>query len=198
MRRLLPVLFALCAVAAFAEEGFRPLFNGKNLDGWDGDPRLWSVRDGIIVGSTEGVKLEHNEFLISKQSFGNFVLRAEVKLRNHNSGIQFRSEALPEWVVRGYQADMAQDNYWGCIYDEKGTRGILVNGWAKAKTVVKLKDWNDYEISADGDHIQLRLNGVETADLHDSAKLNGILALQLHAGPPMQAYFRNIRIKELR
>ncbi len=161
------LLLLLSSLAAFAEEGFRPLFNGRNLDGWDGDPRLWSVRDGMIVGSTEHAKLTHNEFLISKQSFGNFVLRAECKLRNHNSGIQFRSEALPEWVVRGYQADMAQDNYWGCIYQEKGTRGILVNGWEKAKSVVHLKDWNDYEISCDGDHIQLRLNGVQTADLHD-------------------------------
>jgi hypothetical protein len=132
---LLLLLSLLFSVAAFAEEGFRPLFNGKNLDGWDGDPRLWSVRDGMIVGSTENAKLTHNEFLISKQSFGNFVLRAECKLRNHNSGIQFRSEALPEWVVRGYQADMAQDNYWGCIYEEKGTRGILVNGWGKAPVV---------------------------------------------------------------
>jgi len=192
------LLLLLSSFAAFAEEGFQPLFTGKNLDGWDGDPRLWSVRDGMIVGSTENAKLTHNEFLISKQSFGNIVLRAECKLRNHNSGIQFRSEALPEWVVRGYQADMAQDNYWGCIYEEKGTRGILVNGWEKAKPVVHLKDWNDYEISCDGDHIQLKLNGVQTADLHDSAKLNGILALQLHAGPPMEAYFRNIRIKELK
>jgi len=188
----------LSSLTAFAEEGFRPLFNGKNLDGWDGDPRLWSVRDGMIVGSTENAKLTHNEFLVSKQSFGNFVLRVECRLRNHNSGIQFRSEALPEWVVRGYQADMAQDNYWGCIYEEKGTRGILVNGWEKAKPVVHLADWNDYEISCDGDHIQLRLNGVQTADLHDSAKLSGILALQLHAGPPMEAYFRNIRVRELK
>ena len=71
-----------------------PLFNGKNLDGWDGDPRLWSVKDGIIVGSTEGVPLEHNEFLISKKKYSNFILRADMKLRNHNSGIQFRSKAL--------------------------------------------------------------------------------------------------------
>ena len=55
MKRLLAAWFALWAVAAFAEEGFRPLFNGKNLDGWDGDPRLWSVGDGMIVGSTERV-----------------------------------------------------------------------------------------------------------------------------------------------
>ena len=196
--RKLALLLLLSSTAAIAQEGFRPLFNSKNLDGWDGDPRLWSVRDGMIVGSTEGVKLTHNEFLITRQSFGNFVLRAECKLRNHNSGIQFRSEALPEWVVRGYQADMAEDNYWGNIYEEKGTRGTMVDGWPKAKTVVHLKDWNDYEISCSGDHIQLKLNGVETADVHDSARLSGIIALQLHAGPPMEAYFRNIRIKELK
>jgi hypothetical protein len=191
-------LLLFWSLAAFAEDGFRPLFNGRNLDGWDGDPRLWSVRGGVIVGSTDGASITHNSFLISKQSFGNFILRAECKLRNHNSGIQFRSEALPEWVVRGYQADMAPDNYWGNIYEEKGTRGTMVDGWPKAKTVVRLKDWNEYEISCDGDHIELKLNGLKTADLHDSAKLSGIIALQLHAGPPMEAEFRNIRIKELK
>ena len=177
-------LLALWSLAAFAEEGFQPIFNGKNLDGWDGDPRLWSARDGMIVGSTEGTKLVHNSFLITRKSYGNFILRSEVKLRNHNSGIQFRSEALPDWIVRGYQADMAGDNYWGCIYEERGTRGMLVNGWEKAKTVVHLKDWNDYEIDCDGDHIQLKLNGVQTADLHDSASLNGIIALHLFADHP--------------
>jgi len=100
--------------------------------------------------------------------------------------------------VSGYQADMAEDNYWGCIYEERGKRGLLVNGWEKAKPIVKLKDWNSYEIRAEGDHIQLKLNGVETADLHDTASLNGILALQLHAGPPMEAYFKNIRIQVLK
>ncbi|MGI8991432.1 MAG: 3-keto-disaccharide hydrolase [Bryobacteraceae bacterium] len=200
--RLLFLCLFLCStafsIAAFAEEGFKPLFNGKNLDGWDGDPRLWSVRDGMIVGSTEGVPLQHNEFLIAKGDYANFILRVEMKLRNHNSGIQFRSEALPDWVVQGYQADAAADNYWGNIYDEKGTRGTMVDGWPKAKTVVKLKDWNEYEITCDGDRIRLKLNGLETADLHDSKKLDGAIALQLHAGPPMEAYFRNIRIKILK
>ncbi len=196
MRKLIFLL--MCCGVLLAQDGFKPLFNGKNLDGWDGDPRLWKVRDGAIVGSTEGVSLTGNSFLITKQSFANFVLRAEVKLRNHNSGIQFRSEALPNWVVKGYQADMAENNYWGCIYDEKGKRGILVDGWkGKAETVVKLKDWNEYEISCDSDHIQVKLNGLLTADLHDSAQLDGIIALQLHAGPPMEASFRNIQIKIL-
>jgi len=122
-----------------------------------------------------------------------------MKLRNHNSGIQFRSEALPNWVVRGYQADAAENNYWGSIYEEKGTRGILVNGWkGKAEKVVRPNDWNEYEILCQGDHIQLKLNGLVTADLHDSARREGIIALQLHRGPPMEVYFRNIRIKVLK
>jgi hypothetical protein len=196
--RKVAALLVFWSFAAFAEDGFRPLFNGRNLDGWDGDPRLWSVRGGVIVGSTDGARITHNSFLISRQPFGNFILRAECKLRNHISGIQFRSEALPDWVVRGYQADMAADNYWGNIYEEKGTRDTMVDGWAKAKTVVHLKDWNEYEISCEGDHIQLKLNGLQTADLHDSARLSGIIALQLHAGPLMEAEFRNIRIKELK
>ena len=189
--------FVFFAASAFAADGFTPLFNGKDLDGWDGDPRLWKAQGGAIIGSTEGVPLTGNSFLITRKSYANFILRAQVKLRNHNSGIQFRSEALPNWVVKGYQADMAENNYWGSIYEEKGTRGIMVNGWSKAQTVVKLKDWNDVEVTCDGDHIEIRVNGLLTADLHDSVKLDGIIALQLHAGPPMQVEFRNIEIKIL-
>src|SRR5438876_12077194 len=96
---LILVSTLLCAAAQ--ELGFVPIFDGKTLNGWDGDPRLWSVRDGIIVGSTEGVTLDANSFLITKRDYLDFTLRAEVKLRNHNSGIQLRSEALPNWVVRG-------------------------------------------------------------------------------------------------
>ena len=195
MKRLLWLL--ALAAAAFGQDGFQPIFNGKNLDGWDGDPRMWSVRDGMIVGATEGVAMNDNSFLISKQQYRNFILRAEMKLRNHNSGIQFRSERMPNWVVRGYQADAAQDNYWGNIYEEKG-RGTLVDGWkGKGEKAVKLGDWNDYEILCDGDHIKVTLNGTVTADLHDSARLEGIIAFQLHRGPPMEVYFRNVRIKVL-
>ena len=193
------LLFAAFAAAAFAADGFVPLFNGKNLDGWDGDPRLWKVKDGMIVGSTEGNPLEHNEFLISKKEYSNFILRADMKLRNHNSGIQFRSKALPEWVVTGYQADAAEDNYWGCLYEEKGKRGIMVNSFKDiGSKVVKLKDWNTYEILCDGDHIQIKLNGTVTADIHDSLSLSGVIAFQVHKGPPMEAYFRNIEIKVLK
>ena len=197
MNRLL-----LCAVfswVAFAQDGFSPLFNGRDLDGWEGEPRLWKVKDGVIEGSTEGVVLDQNSFLITKRTFSDFILRAEMKLRNHNSGIQFRSRRLPDFAVAGYQMDAGESNYWGNIYDERGKRGIMVDTFKeKGSTVLKQGDWNDVEILCEGDHIQIRLNGLVTADIRDSASLNGVIALQLHRGPPMQVWFRNIRIKELK
>lgn len=196
MRSLFLVL--LLSLSLQAEDGFQSLFNGKNLDGWDGDPRLWRVENGQIIGSTDGIELKDNSFLLYKDPFANFILRVKMKLRNHNSGIQFRSEALPNWVVRGYQADAAEGNWWGGVYEEKGSRGVMVNGWkGKAEKVVKRGDWNEYEILADGDRIQLKLNGMVTSELRDSAKLKGIIALQLHKGPGMEVRFRDIRIKEL-
>ena len=192
--------FILLTLPVLAQDGFRPLFDGKTLNGWEGDTRLWSVRDGAIVGSTDNTKITHNTFLIYRASpFKDFVLKAEAKLRNHNSGIQFRSEALDEFVMRGYQADMAEGNWWGSIYEEKGTRGVLVNGWKdKAEKVVKADGWNTMEVSAIGDHLQIWINGLLTADLHDTVRTEGLLGLQLHAGPPMQVMFRNIRIKEVK
>jgi hypothetical protein len=180
------------------ETGFQPLFDGKTLNGWDGDPRLWKVQDGVIVGSTEGNPLKDNTFLVSKRAFGNFALRAQVKLRNHNSGIQFRSEIVHDWTLKGLQADMAEGNWWGSLYDEKGKRGVIANGWkGKAETVVHPTDWNDYEVLADGDHIVLKVNGLVTVDTHADSAPSGVLGLQLHMGPAMEVEFRNIRIKEL-
>ncbi len=198
-------LLLVCSISSLAQmspeerkEGFQPLFNGRNLDGWDGDPRIWTVRDGVLVGSTEGVTLKQNSFLITRKPYANFVLRTQVKIRNGNTGIQFRSEALPDWVVGGLQADMADNNYWGNIYDERGKRGTVVDGWkGKAEKVVRLKDWNDYEIACNGELIQLRVNGLQTAELRDSARMEGVIALQVHRGPPMEVSFRNLRIRVL-
>ncbi len=142
-----------CLPGAAQEPGFHPLFDGKTLQGWSGDSRLWKVEDGLLAGTTEGVPpIEKNTFLIHKtREFGDFILRFDVKLRNGNSGVQFRSEELPDFVVKGLQADMAENNWWGSIYDERGTRGVMVNGWkGKAETVVKPNDWNEVELSDKG------------------------------------------------
>jgi hypothetical protein len=189
------------------KDGFTLLFNGKNLDGWEGDPVRWSVQNGLIVGSSDGHPFKVNTFLIHKGTFSNFILKGDIKLRNHNSGIQFRSEQLPGdgWMVRGYQADASevddQKSAWGNLYEER-LRGRNVmkttdEGWRIAKPLVHHGDWNTYEILADGDHIRLTFNGTVTIDTHDSAASTGIIALQLHAGPEMRVEFRNLKIKKL-
>jgi hypothetical protein len=189
------------------KEGFKLLFNGKNLDGWDGDPVRWSVQNGVIVGSSDGHPFKVNTFLIYKGTYKNFILKGDIKLRNHNSGIQFRSEQLPGdgWMVRGYQADASEvgdeKSAWGNLYEERlrGRNAMKTpdQGWIIAKTLVHHNDWNSYEILADGDHIRLKFNGVVTIDMHDSAASSGIIALQLHAGPEMRVEFRNLKMKVL-
>lgn len=177
-----------------------PLFNGKNLDGWQGDSELWKVVDGVIVGSTDNKELKHNSFLSTTKPYKNFVLKAKFKLRNHNSGIQFRSEQLDDHIVKGYQADIADNQFMGILYEERG-RGILAN--VKPDEVgahVKKDDWNEYVITADGPHIKQQLNGFTTVDYRekseDGAK-EGIIALQIHTGPKMQIEFKDIEIMEL-
>jgi 3-keto-disaccharide hydrolase len=189
------------------KEGYKLLFNGKNLDGWEGDPVRWTVSNGEIIGSSDGHPFKVNTFLIHKGTFKNFILKGDIKLRNHNSGIQFRSEQLPGegWMVRGYQADASevddQKSAWGNLYEERlrGRNAMKTpdEGWKIAKSLVHHGDWNTYEILADGDHIRLTFNGVVTIDMHDKASASGIIALQLHAGPEMRVEFRNLKIKEL-
>ena len=187
------------------KEGFRLLFNGENLDGWHGDTGLWSVKNGVIVGSTDNHKLEHNSFLISNGKYSNFILRVDIKLRNHNSGVQFRSQELPDFVCTGYQADASEageHSAWGNFYEEKGRgRGVMKNpdeGWMIGKTAYKKGDWNTIEVDARGPVMRIKVNGVETVSVTDDKSASGVIAFQAHMGVPMQVELRNIRIKELR
>jgi len=212
------IFFALACAAAAAghnqltpqekKEGYTLLFNGKNLDGWDGDPVRWSVQDGAIVGSSDGHPFKVNTFLIyRRRNFSDFILKASIKLRNHNSGIQFRSQELPGpgWMVKGLQADASEagdeKSAWGNFYEERGrSRNMMKTpdeGWLKAKPVLRKQDWNDYEIMADGPHIRLTFNGVVTIDTQETQSKDGILALQLHAGEEMRVEFRDMKIKVL-
>lgn len=209
MKRLLLVatwgLFVLATAevgqAQEQEKGFRPLFDGKTLDGFVGDPELWRVEDGQIVGSTDGKKLKHNSFLATRRKFRNFVLKVKFKLRNHNSGIQFRSQLLKDYIVRGYQADIAENRYLGILYEERG-RGILADVDPKeVRKHYKPGQWNEYTIVANGPHIKLMLNGYTTVDYYEKdpkrGAKEGIIAFQLHTGPAMEIRFKDIRIKEL-
>jgi hypothetical protein len=215
-----------------AEQGFIRIFNGKDLSGWDGNPKLWSVKDGAITGQTTAeVPAKGNTFLIwTNGTVADFELRCSFKLvpgDAHgfaNSGIQYRSKVLDpaNWVVGGYQADMeAGPTYTGILYEERMTRGIMAQRgqkvmWnkdgdkqvvgslgdaAEIGAAIKRGDWNDYVIISQGNHLQHFINGKQTVDVVDECEAkraaSGVLALQLHAGWPMTAQFKNIRIKNL-
>jgi len=177
---------------------FQSLFNGKDLSGWvtPEDKSLFTVEDGEIVGRTKG-DLKKNEFLATEKKYGDFVLKAKVKFRNGNSGIQFRSKRTSEGVVSGPQADVAE-GYWGLLYEERG-RGILERyPEEKAKELVKDNDWNEFVITAKGDHVTIDLNGTRVIDRTDSKfDKEGIIALQVHVGPAMEVRYKDIALQEL-
>ena len=198
------ILLSSCQQESGPEPEFVSLFNGRDLSGWLGDPRLWTVVDGVIVGSTEQVKFTHNSFLSTRTSYSDFVLRASVRLLNGNSGIQFRGEQFPDYVVKGYQADVAVEKYFGMLYDEGG-RGIM-EYWkrmtpqeqADINSAARLDDWNLYEIHCQGNLIKMILNGQVVCEIEDpEGASEGIIALQLHRGDPMQVMFKDIEVKDL-
>ena len=183
------------------EKGFQSIFNGKDLKGWEGDLKLWKVRDKMIVGDSPGIK--KNQFLATEKQYADFELRLEFRMHGGkgNSGIQFRSKRLPDSsAVEGYQADLGQ-KYWGCLYDEHRRRKILAQAPEKLFDVLKKDGWNEYVIRAEGDRVILKINGFKTVDYRepdDKIARRGIIALQIHSGPAMRMDFRNIRIKTLK
>jgi len=187
------------SVPSTTNDDFVSLFDGKSLKGWHGDKRLWKVQDGVIVGTSDG-SLKSNTFLISDHSYENFVLKISFQLEGNNSGVQFRSSELDDYGVRGYQADIAPE-YWGLLYEEKG-RGILQKPQTAVlrQALVKPEGWNDYVITAHGNHIEMKLNGttvVRYEEKQSDIPSKGILAMQLHTGDAMKARFKNIQIKKL-
>lgn len=179
--------------------GFRPLFDGRDLAGWEGDSSLWFAREGMIVGTSPG--LDHNEFLATEDRFTDFVFKCSFRLLEGqgNSGIQFRSERLPDNEMIGYQADIG-DNYWGSLYDESRRKQVLVPATDRARAVVRPEGWNQYVIRAMGNQIRLTLNGVPSVDYTESEadiSNTGRLAVQLHSGSPMEIQFRDLLIQPL-
>lgn len=116
------------ATAQEAENGFRPLFNGTDLTGWLGDDRFWSVEDGAIVGqTTKDNPTDKNTFLVyTGDTVDDFELRFSYRVKGGNSGIQYRSELLSRWVVKGLQADFedtmheGNDKFSGMFFEENG------------------------------------------------------------------------------
>jgi type 1 glutamine amidotransferase len=211
----------LGAAAAADDAAFVPIFNGSSLEGWEGKPEFWRVEDGAIVGETTAENpTKGNSFLIWRAGeVDDFELELQYRLRNHNSGIQYRSRDLGNFVVGGYQGDIHEGKYTGILYEEKGSRGIMTNRGERTtfaadgtKQVgepigdagellkrVRPGDWNEFRIVAKGPRLQHFVNGQLMSETIDEAKgkraEQGVLALQVHAGPPMKVEFKNIRLK---
>jgi uncharacterized protein (TIGR03067 family) len=229
------LLATLCLSAGFStllaaqEAGFTSLFNGRDLTGWDGNPKLWSVQDGVITGRTTAADpIKVNTFLIYKDAtFDDFELRFSYRLVGGNSGVQYRSKVIDpaQWRVGGYQADFeAGKTFSGILYDEGGVAGgrqiMAARGekvvWTKdcqkqvvgslgnsdeIQAKIKSEDWNDYVVIARGNHLVHQINSVTTVEVTDDCESkrlrSGVLAFQLHVGPPMTLQLKNVRIKRL-
>ena len=217
-------------------EGWVSIFNGRDLSGWDGDPRLWSVKDGVIHGETTPENpIRSNSFIVWRGGeLKDFELKIKFRLLNGNSGIQYRSKEVDKWVISGYQAEVINNpEMAGFLYHEKG-RGWLVNvgdlmvidangkkevigNVSDANELIKVgfykeKDWNEYHIIAQGNHLKHYLNGYQTMELIDNDRVTdpanpkdrrgaarqGLLALQIHTGPPMVVEFKDIRVRHLK
>jgi putative heme-binding domain-containing protein len=221
MRCVFAAMVVVASSSFAVGQEIRELFDGRTLAGWDGDERHWRVEDGVIVGrSTAEQPLERSTWLIWRGGeVADFELEFDFKLVGGNSGLQFRSRDLGEHRVAGYQADLEDGPNWtGCLYEQEG-RGVMArrgetlrfetNG---ARTVlaatdgtkllehVRAREWNTYRVVARGPSIELALNGVSMTKVTDldgaRAATRGILAFQLHQGPPMEVSLRNVRLRE--
>jgi hypothetical protein len=224
------IALLLCAAACFspafcaadaASSGWRSLFNGKDLSGWDGNPELWSVKDGLIVGQTTSPKqLTYNQFLIWRGgTLKDFELRATIRQKGNNSGIQYRSVELKNvgrWSMGGYQCDIhPAPAFSAMLYHERGRGIVAQNGQSvivdekgqkflvrqRAPKAVDISQWHEYTIVARGNKLVHKLDGDVVMELtdHEVAKrsLEGLLAIQIHGGPAMLVEIKDVQLKEL-
>ncbi|MCI0388532.1 MAG: DUF1080 domain-containing protein [Acidobacteria bacterium] len=213
------------ALALDDHTGYEAIFDGKTLNGWDGDAAFWRVENGIIIGESTAEKpLKVNTFLIWRGGQPkDFELKVEYRISSTNSGIQYRSVELPDvgkWVLKGYQADIDfQNTFTGQLYEERGRGFLALRGQMthlqegkkrmianlrsgdELKGLIKLNDWNQFHIIARGNVLTHVLNGsLMAAVIDDDAQnraMGGLLGFQMHVGPPMKVEYRNIWLKKL-
>jgi len=183
------------------------LFDGYTFNGWEGDTlNTWRIEDNMIIGGSLIKNVPENNFLCTRRSYSNFILKFKIKLVGHdgfiNAGLQFRSVRAtnPSNEMIGYQADWGKD-YWASLYDESRRNKTLASpDSAKVLTWIKQNDWNDYVILAKNNRIRLFINGHKSVDYLESdpsIPLSGLIGLQIHGGGKAEVYFKELYMKEL-
>ncbi|MDZ4709206.1 MAG: DUF1080 domain-containing protein [Saprospiraceae bacterium] len=204
---LLFILLVLICCTTGKEPGYISLFDGHTFTGWQGDTlKTWRIIDNALAGGSLSDTVPHNDFLCTTQSFGNFILKLKFKLEGTvgfiNAGVQIRSQRAtdPSYEMIGYQADMGE-NYYGALYDESRRNKVLAGpDSATSASIVKLGDWNEYEIRAEGQRIQLFLNGRQTVDYTEpdlTLPKDGLIGLQIHGGGKAQVSYKDILIRTI-
>lgn len=209
MKTVLAVLvIAFASNLATSTAAPLPLFDGKTFAGWQGDTnKTWRIEAGAFVGGSLQATVPHNEFMCTERLYTNFVLRLKFRLVGTegfiNGGVQVRSRHVknPSYELSGYQADMGDPEWWGCLYDESRRNKVLVkSNLAEVNKVLKRGEWNDYEIRCEGKRIRITLNGYQTVDyteMDEQIEQFGIIGVQIHGGAKAEASYKDLTIEEL-
>lgn len=193
-----------------AEQGFTQIFDGQTFKGWEGNLEYFRIADGAVVAGRLDKKIPNNEFLVTKREYKDFELRFEAKLvgKGNNAGVQFWSQRIPDHhEMIGYQCDIggwSKGSIWGFLYDESRRRKMLAElpQDVLAKHVNPKGEWNKMRVRAECSRIQIWLNGFKTVDYTEPQPAgeiprDGRFGLQIHSGPPLECWYRNIWVKEL-
>jgi hypothetical protein len=188
------------------------LFDGKSLEGWTirkGEEKWWRVADGVIEGGSLEEKVPHNTFITRAKSYQNFELTLKIRLISgegegfKNSGVQIRSQRVPDHhEMKGYQVD-AGVGWWGKLYDESRRNKVIaepVDAEAVAKAVHDWDEWNEYRILCQGPNIRTWVNGVPAIDYSEEdpkIPLDGLIGVQAHGGGKFVVQFKELAIREL-
>ena len=201
--RLLSALFlGLSLVASAAPVS---LFDGKTLDGWEGDPAWWRVEAGEIRGGSTTQNVPRNFFLATNKSYQNFELRVKLRLTGTgfvNSGVQIRSVRVPNNTeMSGYQVDFGP-GWYGKLYDESRRNKVIADSTdpKAVQAAIKEGDWNEYRIRAEGRHLRTWINGVPALDYTEAdanIATDGRIGLQIHSGGKAVIQAKDIEIEEL-
>lgn len=196
-------------IAAYgAEPRSRALFDGRTFAGWEGDTKsTWRIEEGTLTAGSQDAVTPRNEFLSTTKTYENFDLRLKFRIvgdKHVNAGVQFRTQRIPNHhEVSGYQADIGP-GYYGALYDESRRNRLLATPdpaiVEQALAAVGADGWHDYRIKANGPHIELWLNGVQTVDYTEEEAgidTSGIIAVQIHGGMQATISYKDIELTEL-